>query len=125
MRPNTMHELSIAQSIFDIVTEHIPEGNGATVRSVRLKIGELAGVVPDSLEFCFSAIVNGTPLEGARLDIEKIPLVCSCMDCGTTFPVRESVFMCSSCGSSRTSILSGRELQVTEIEIADEGTNAS
>jgi len=120
-----MHELSIAQSIFDIVEQHLPKENGSGVKSVRLKIGELAGVVPDSLEFCFSAITAGTRLQGALLDIERIPLVCSCGECGAHFPVRDSVFLCPRCGGSRTSILTGRELQVIEIELNEEGTELS
>jgi hydrogenase nickel incorporation protein HypA/HybF len=116
-----MHELSIAQSIVEIVEQHLPAGNGAGVRSVRLRIGDFAGVVPDSLEFCFSAVTAGTRLDGASLDIERVALVCKCQDCHRTFPVRESVFRCPTCSGGQVAIVTGRELQVTEIELFDEG----
>ncbi|HTP13579.1 MAG TPA: hydrogenase maturation nickel metallochaperone HypA, partial [Bacteroidota bacterium] len=68
-----MHELSIAQNIVDMVHQYAPTGNGETVKSVRLRVGEYSGVVADSLEFCFSAIVADTPLRGTTLEIERVP----------------------------------------------------
>jgi len=114
-----MHELSIAQSILEIVEQHLPPGNDAAVRSVKLKVGDLAGIVSDSLEFCFSAITMGGPLEGARLDIEHVPITGECRDCGGRAPVRDHIFACPSCGSGNLAVVAGRELQVTEIELFD------
>ena len=116
-----MHELSIAQSIVEIVEQHLPEGNGAGVKSVRLRIGDFAGVVPDSLEFCFSAVTAGTRLQGASLDIERVALLCECQDCRRTFHGQESAFLCPYCSGTKLTIVTGRELQVTEIELFDEG----
>lgn len=115
-----MHELSIAQSILEIVEHHLPPGKNAGVKSVRLKIGDLAAVVPDSLEFCFSAITIGGPLEGARLDIEHIPVMGECRNCGERSIVKDDIFVCPFCRSGNLAIVTGRELQVTEIELFDE-----
>jgi hydrogenase nickel incorporation protein HypA/HybF len=120
-----MHELSIAQNILEIVEQHLPPGNGYAVKSVKLKLGELAGVVQDSLEFCFCAIIPGTRVAGATLDIERIPLRARCEQCYTVFAVEENDFSCSACGGSAVSVVSGRELQVTEIEIDDAGVTAT
>jgi hydrogenase nickel incorporation protein HypA/HybF len=68
-----MHELGLAQGILDIVSEHVPEGRAGDVRAVRVRVGALAGVVVDSLEFCFGAIVAGTPYAAAVLDVEPCP----------------------------------------------------
>ena len=46
-----MHELSVAQSIVEIIQRHVPQSDWERVRVVRLKIGAAAGVVPESLEF--------------------------------------------------------------------------
>jgi hydrogenase nickel incorporation protein HypA/HybF len=116
-----MHELSIAQSILEIVQHHLPADGSRNVRTVSMKVGELSGVVTDSLEFCFQAITAGTTLEGARLAIEHLPVRARCRTCSAAFPVEQSVFRCTSCGGSDLEIVSGRELQVTEIELADEG----
>ncbi len=116
-----MHELSIAQSIIEIVRQHLPANGSPAVRTVNMKVGELSGVVTESLEFCFQAITAGTPLEGARLAIEHLPVRARCRTCTAVFPVEQSVFRCASCDGEDLEIVSGRELRVTEIELEDEG----
>jgi hydrogenase nickel incorporation protein HypA/HybF len=114
-----MHELSIAQSIVDIVTEHLPDEEGGKVRTVRLRLGAMAGVVPDSLEFCFGAITEGTRLAGAQLEIEHIPLRAHCTACGSDGEIEPTLFACSACGGTSLTVISGRELQVREIEMEE------
>lgn len=67
-----MHELSVANSILDIVCRHVPAAQGPLVRAVRVRVGDGAGVLPDSLEFCFEAIVAGTPYASARLAVDRV-----------------------------------------------------
>lgn len=119
-----MHELSIAQSILEIAERHLPPDRGQRVTAVRLKVGELAGVVEESLLFCFGAITAGTRLEGASLDIERVPLSARCGRCTLSFAVRNSTFLCPSCGSGDLVVTGGRELQVTEIELQDHHSEA-
>jgi len=115
-----VHELSIAQSIYDIVAQHVPPEQRRAVKSVRLLVGELAGVVPESLSFCFGAITSGTPLERAELTITPVPLKAACRECRRKFVVAELRFQCPECGKTDVEVLSGKELQVTEIELIDE-----
>lgn len=112
-----MHELSIAQSIVDIVLQHLPPSDGIHVTKVRLTLGAMAGVVPDSLEFCFGAITQGTQIEGAVLEIERMPLTARCGNCGREGEIEPTLFACPSCGSNRLTILTGREMQVRDIEV--------
>jgi hydrogenase nickel incorporation protein HypA/HybF len=112
-----MHEMSVAQNIIDIVNEHIPEGTTAGVSAVRLRIGKMAGIVTDSLEFCFEAIIKDTPLESARLDIFIEPLIVRCQACNSTSEIDDPAFLCPVCGSIGVELISGTELQVTEIEL--------
>ena len=58
-----MHELSVAQNIVEIIQQNIPESEWARVEAVRLKIGEAAGVIPESLEFSFQAIAAESMLQ--------------------------------------------------------------
>jgi hydrogenase nickel incorporation protein HypA/HybF len=114
-----MHELSIAQSVVDIVRQYVPEDRLPLVRHVKIKVGKMAGVVPDSLEFCFAAIVNETPLHRAELDIEETPLQSECKECNQVFAVEGSDFHCPGCGGRDLRVVSGTELHVVEIELAD------
>jgi len=114
-----MHELSIAQSIVEIVQANLPVADAMSVKSVKIRIGQLSGVVPDSLEFCFTAITQETPLQGAALDIERVPFVLKCRSCGISFESEAGIVLCPTCGGSDTEVLSGTELQVVEIELDD------
>ena len=120
-----MHELSLAGSIVDIVEEYVPAGQRRAVKSVRLKVGVQAGVVIDSLEFCFSAITTHTSLEGARLEVERVPFSLTCRSCNSTISDSNGILRCPSCGGNEVSIISGTELQVTEIELHDQVSEVS
>ncbi|MFZ1082635.1 MAG: hydrogenase maturation nickel metallochaperone HypA [Candidatus Kryptoniota bacterium] len=113
-----MHELSIAENIVEIVKENLAAGH--SVKSVKVKIGELANVIPDSLEFCFGVITKGTPLENTRLEIENVDIVAHCEGCGTDSGVEGFLFQCKNCGSTDLKIISGNELQVVEFQVDDE-----
>jgi hydrogenase nickel incorporation protein HypA/HybF len=114
-----MHELSIAQGILDIVRQSVPEPQCGAVASVAVRVGRLSGVVPDSLEFCFEALVNDSPFEHARLAIEIVPVRCVCEQCDTHFEIEDPIFLCPACSSGRVRMQSGMELQVVQIELLD------
>jgi hydrogenase nickel incorporation protein HypA/HybF len=114
-----MHEMSIAQNILEIVREHVPEEDTSNVRSVKIRIGELAGVVHNSLAFCFSTLVSGTPLQKATLDILSIPVTAQCNICAKESRLEYGVFVCPLCNSFDIRIITGSELNVVEIELED------
>ena len=114
-----MHELSIAQSILDIVADAVPDpGNRALLRVVKVKVGKLSGVMPEALEFCFGALVTDTPLAAAKLAIDVIPIRLECADCSAVSIVEELAGACPACGG-RARVSAGTELQVTELELAE------
>ena len=115
-----MHELGIAQNILDIVRQSVPEDRFSSVRWIRIRIGQLSGIVPDSLEFCFSALLSETEMKQAGLKMETEPTVSLCKDCRHRFTVEDFVFTCPSCGSASLEMLSGRDLEVVDIELADD-----
>ncbi|NJP50337.1 hydrogenase maturation nickel metallochaperone HypA [Streptomyces sp. SBST2-5] len=112
-----MHEMSVALSVVDQV-EQAARANGARgVRQVRVDIGELAGVVPDSLAFCFELACAGTALEGARLVMRPVPGRASCAPCGRTWDTgMPPDLVCARCRSAATELLSGRELRITQVQ---------
>jgi hydrogenase nickel incorporation protein HypA/HybF len=120
-----MHELSIAQSIVDIVHQYVPGGNCQSVKTVRVLVGELAGVVPDSLSFCFEAVTADTSLQGASLELEHVPFELRCRPCGLTFKSHEGIVLCPFCEGSDTQVIAGTELRVLDIELLDEPVRAT
>lgn len=111
-----MHEMSIAQSILEIVVEEGTRHQLKQVRTIRLQVGDMAAVVPESLTFCFNLISENTIAAGARLEIESIPVVARCSDCGTLFEVEDLTFICPQCGAPALELISGRELSLLNIE---------
>jgi len=111
-----MHEMSITQEIIDICLKH---AGGKKVRSLDVEIGELSSIVPESIEFCFEACSRDTDLEGARLNIIKIPGIGLCRDCAARTHLQLLYDACSNCGSFSVVIESGEEMRVKEIEVDD------
>ncbi len=109
-----MHELAIAESVVAMVREC---ADGHPVSVVRLRVGLLAGVVPDALTFCFELATAGTPLEGALLEIEVQPGQAHCRTCDLDFSLPDAFLLCG-CGSADVELLSGRELMVESVEVA-------
>ena len=105
-----MHELSIANSVVDAARAEIEKRPGARLLKVGLRVGELAGVDPDALTFSFQALVKGTELEPATLEIEARPRRHRCRECALEFVVRDYDTLCPDCGAARTECISGTEL---------------
>ena len=112
-----MHEMSIAQSLIEVVKEEMLKHDARTLRSVRLNIGKMSAIVPDSLSFCFTVITTGTELEGARLIMDVIPLRGFCNECKKEFEIKEYAFVCPFCNSSDINTISGQDLTIVEMEV--------
>ncbi|PBC86782.1 Hydrogenase-3 nickel incorporation protein HypA [Streptomyces sp. 2224.1] len=111
-----MHEMSIALAVVDQVENAERPTGATTVNSVRLQVGELAGVVPDALAFSFELACAGTVLEGAELITEPVPARARCGPCADTWSVgMPPRLSCPGCGGATTELLSGRELQIIRV----------
>ncbi|MFD1659231.1 hydrogenase maturation nickel metallochaperone HypA [Streptomyces caeni] len=121
-----MHEMSIALAVIGQVEEAAERAGDVTaVRSVLLRVGELAGVVPDALVFCFELACAGTVLEGAELVTDAVPGRARCAPCAHEWPVGMPPLMCCPrCGGASTDLLSGRELQIVSVHWEDGRTHA-
>ncbi len=113
-----MHEMSIAQSLVEIIQEEMIAHQAKKLKSVRLQVGQMSAVVPDSLSFCFEIVTADTSLAGAELIMEVIPLKARCRACGRSFVVQGHVFACPECDSGQIDVTQGQELSIVEIEVA-------
>ncbi|CVK19052.1 MULTISPECIES: hydrogenase maturation nickel metallochaperone HypA [Sporomusa] len=112
-----MHEMAIAEGILDIAVKTAVSHGAAKVTGVKVLAGELTGIVPEALEFGFSALAAGTVADGAQLSICMVPLTGRCRDCGHESRVDKYRFVCGSCNSYAVEIVSGRELKVESVEV--------
>ena len=112
-----MHELSIAQSLVELVSDHAAREGADRVRTVHIRLGELSGF-RRALYFCFERVARGTACEGARLLIEDVPLTVHCDYCDDVKrPGARYNFRCPTCGRPTPQVVTGREMQVTAVEL--------
>ena len=115
-----MHELSIVSSIVEAVTESLVAYPGAQVKQVRLRVGVLAAVVEESLQFCYGIATEGTPLEGSTLIVRVLPLVAHCGACDKDVQIESLYsFRCPQCGQPVSDLRQGRELEIESMEIEE------
>ena len=113
-----MHEASIAMSVIGIAERHCREAGYASVKGIWLRVGRGSGVMPDALRMAFGIVRLDTMAAEAVLEIEDIPLGGSCRDCGGKFTVEDQfVLSCPLCQGRDFRLVSGRELDITEIEV--------
>lgn len=113
-----MHELSIVSSIVDSVTETLTAYPGARVKEVRLRVGALASVIEDSLQFCYEIATKDTPLDGSMLVVKVLPVRMHCGGCAQDVEIVSlQSFRCPQCREPLTDMRQGRELEIDSIEI--------
>ncbi|MGE5620636.1 MAG: hydrogenase maturation nickel metallochaperone HypA [Sphingomonadaceae bacterium] len=111
-----MHELSITQSILQIAIDEAQRSQASQIKVIRLKVGALTDIVPESVQFYLDALTPGTMAEGARLEVIPVPVGATCTKCGLSFVVKDYDLTCPSCGRTGK-ITQGRELQVDSLEV--------
>ncbi len=109
-----MHELSIAQELLDIIFVNAEEAGIRSVSEVNLRIGEYAGIFPDSLQFAFEVLSQDKMTEGASLNIEHVAPRFVCQKCQTELKRGEE--RCNRCGSSDIRMIGGDELELVSFE---------
>ncbi|MFJ7265421.1 hydrogenase maturation nickel metallochaperone HypA [Streptomyces sp. NPDC099050] len=121
-----MHEMSIALAVVGQVEEAAPEA-GSVVSRVELQVGELAGVVPDALGFCFELACAGTVLEGAELVVRSEAARARCGACAGDWAVgMPPELCCPTCGrATEVELLSGRELRILTVTWEDAQSTAA
>lgn len=118
--PPPMHEMSIAQSIMSIIQDEMGKHGLTKVNRVVLKNGRLAGVVSDALSFAWEVLTKNSPLDGAELVVEEIPLQLACGGCGHEFICEDAIshlMPCPLCGEQLGhKVLSGKEMYIDSID---------
>jgi hydrogenase nickel incorporation protein HypA/HybF len=113
-----MHELSIAMSIIDLVTEEAAVRGNGPVLAVHLRLGSLSGVVKEALLSCYQMACASTSLEGSQLLIEEVPVEVFCPECQARRRIASPQSMCCpECGTLCPEVIQGKELQLVALEI--------
>jgi hydrogenase nickel incorporation protein HypA/HybF len=111
-----MHELSIATNVVEIVEENMRAYPKALVNSVTLQVGTHSGIEVEALKFCFPIACEDTPVAGAKLKLEIIPLKVSCTECGARDKETQGLF-CPVCQSPQVEVTAGKDMIVASIDL--------
>jgi hydrogenase nickel incorporation protein HypA/HybF len=111
-----LHELAIADSVVQVASRH---ANGRRVTKVYLKVGHLRQVVPSALAFSFELVAQGTPVEGAELEMEEIPATGRCRKCKAESRLQSFPLQCAACESLDLELIAGEELYVASLEMEE------
>lgn len=113
-----VHELSLACNLIESADAAARQAGATRVSAVHLRLGRLAGVVGDSLQFGYDIAAKGTLLEGSQLVIEEVPAVIFCETCKreVELPGIQN-FDCPHCNTPSRHLLQGKEIEIRAIEI--------
>ena len=112
-----MHELSIAASLLEAVAAQVRAGEVERVTAIHLVAGERAGIVEDSLRFCFDLLAAGTVAAGARLSLRRTPMRFYCEGCAADYSPAEADFACPHCGAYGRVVDDGAGLLIESLEV--------
>jgi len=112
-----MHELGVTESIISIALSKAGEAQAKKVLKINLVVGELAGFVPDCIQFYFDTLSKDTVAQGAALHFETMQAELRCRNCSTVFRPRDTLWSCPKCGSQSVEISKGRELYIESLEV--------
>jgi hydrogenase nickel incorporation protein HypA/HybF len=112
-----MHELALCEAILATV---VRRSDGKQVDRVQVRIGYFRQVVPDSLQFSWELLTEGTELEGCVLDVDHVPAVVECRSCGAGTALDAPILLCGTCLSSDVELVSGEEFLIASVDRARE-----
>ncbi len=107
----------MCQAIADTVASHAA---GRRVRRVDVRIGYLRQVVPDSLQFAWEVLTEGTDLAGCELAVEHVPAVIECGTCGERTTLDWPVLVCAHCDATDVTLRSGEEFLIASMDVVEE-----
>lgn len=111
-----MHELGILSSMLKTIDQIMIDESLTHIEKIVLQVGEISGIIPEFITECFPAATYKTKYEDTKLEMEVIPGVVRCKDCGKEFNGREFFLKCPECGGENLIPLSGREFIIKEIQ---------
>lgn len=112
-----MHEMSLMESVMDVVDDSARKQGFSRVTRLVLEIGVLSSVDEQSLRFAFDAIKDGSLAKGGALDIIRVPGQAFCMECGKTVAISARYDECPLCGGGRLQVTGGEEMRIKELEV--------
>lgn len=121
-----MHELPVTQAVLDTALNAAQQAGATRIVAIDLVIGELSGIVDDSVQFYFDILSQGTGAAGAVLRFRRQPAQARCLDCDHSYNAAPPLAsFCPECGSLRLQVTGGRQFFLESIEIDDQSPGST
>ncbi|SHE76182.1 hydrogenase nickel incorporation protein HypA/HybF [Caldanaerobius fijiensis DSM 17918] len=120
-----MHELSVTQALVDMAVSEAAKAGATSIDKINIVVGELTGIVGESVQFYFELISAGTLAEGAQLSFRYVPAEFHCDKCGYNYNRNGFSFRCPKCGNAGVITKRGNELYIENIEVSFDGDKGS
>jgi len=115
-----VHELAVTEGILKVALEAAAQAGRARILAIDLVIGDLSGMVDDSIQFYFDILSRDTAAAGATLRFRREPANVTCQACGAAYTAQPPLRpLCAQCGSAQLRVVGGRELRVESIEVEE------
>jgi hydrogenase nickel incorporation protein HypA/HybF len=112
-----MHEMSLAESMLQIIEDAARDQGFSMVRTVWLEIGQLASVEQDALSFSFEQVKKDSIAAQARLEIIEVGGKGRCGSCGAEFALPALFEPCPECGNYQVTATDGDQFRIKEMEV--------
>jgi hydrogenase nickel incorporation protein HypA/HybF len=112
-----MHEMSLAESVLDVIKDASCDQGFKRVKTVWLEIGQLSCVEAEAMRFCFDSVMKDTLADGAKLEIIRTKGRGRCPACEHEAPIATLYEACPQCGSYGLQVIAGDAMRVKELEV--------
>ncbi len=111
-----MHEIHLAKNIVKALFEEMKKRRLKRLKSLKVRLGELNAIEPESVKQAFDECLKETNLKGASIEVEVLPLSKVCLSCKRALPFEDMVKTCPSCKGSRFKNTTGYEIEIISME---------
>lgn len=112
-----MHELAVTESILRICRDEGEKRKLKCIKKINIKVGELTGLVPNAVEYYFEIISKDTLAEGAKINIEKLPIKIECRGCNYKGLLERDKSTCPICKGYNFKIVNGNDFYIDTLEV--------
>ncbi len=114
-----MHELPIVNNILQVVLRHALAHKVKKVLAIHIQVSEMSGLEDQWMQKYFDYLAKDDIVKGARLVVERIPVMMQCSDCSASYKVdirTDQTMACPKCGSINSTMVSGQKYFITNLE---------
>ncbi len=115
-----MHELPIVNNILQVVLKHAVAHKVKKVLAIHIQVGEMSDIEDTWMQKYFDYLAKDDIVNGARLVIERVPVVMKCSECCISYEVdikKDQTMACPECASVNSTMISGQQYFIKNLEV--------